>query len=86
MISHGKEIVSQFEQAYKDCKQEYEIVKEDGTLEKWVLERDAEEMKAEILKDIENYNTEIEMAIKLRDDAWEKLKDKNYDLVRPLTK
>jgi hypothetical protein len=86
MISHGKEIVAQFEQAYKDCKQEYEIVKEDGTLEKWVLERDAEEMKAEILKDIENYNTEIEMAIKLRDDAWEKLKDKNYDLVRPLTK
>jgi hypothetical protein len=86
MISHGKEIVAQFEQAYKDCKQEYEIVKEDGTLEKWVLERDAEEMKAEILKDIENYNTEIEMAIKLRDDAWEMLKDKNYDLVRPLTK
>jgi hypothetical protein len=82
MIAHGKEIVEQFEQAYRDCKQEYEIVKEDGTLEKWVLERDAEEMKAEILKDIENYNTEIEMAIKLRDSAWEKLKDKNYDLVR----
>jgi hypothetical protein len=82
MIAHGKEIVAQFEQAYKDCKQEYEIVKEDGTLEKWVLEKDAEEMKAEIQADIDNYNTEIQMAIKLRDDAWDKLKDKNYDLVK----
>jgi hypothetical protein len=84
MISHGKEIVAQFEQAYKDCKQTYEIVKEDGTLEKWTMERDAEEMKAEILKDIENYKIEIQMATQLRDTAWEKLKDKNYDLVRPL--
>ena len=82
MISHGLELVAQFEQAYKDCKQEYEIVKEDGTLEKWVLERDAEEMKVEILKDIENYKIEIQIATQLRDKAWEKLKDKNYDLVK----
>ena len=83
MIAYGKELIAQFEQAYKDCKQEYEFVHEDGKIEKWVLERDAEEMKAEILKDIENYNTEIEMAKKLRDEAWDKLKDKNYDLVKP---
>jgi hypothetical protein len=83
MISYGKELVAQFEQAYKDCKQEYEFVHEDGKIEKWVLERDAEQMKAEILKDIENYNTEIEMAKKLRDTVWDKLKDKNYDLVKP---
>jgi len=82
MISHGLELVAQFEQAYRDCKQEYEIVKEDGTLEKWVLERDAEEMKEEILKDIENYKIEIQIATQLRDKAWEMLKDKNYDLVK----
>jgi len=84
MIAHGKDVVSQFKQAYSDCKQTYEIVKEDGTLEKWTMERDAEEMKAEILVDIIKFEKEIEELTEMRNIAWEKLKDKNYDLVRPL--
>jgi hypothetical protein len=39
-------------------------------------------MKEEILKDIENYKIEIQIATQLRDKAWEMLKDKNYDLVK----
>lgn len=81
MIDYGRDVVSRFWQAYNDTKQEYEIVKEDGTLEKWTMERDAEELKAEILSDIKRYEIEIEQAKKLRNEAWEKLKDKNYDLV-----
>jgi hypothetical protein len=84
MIAHGKDVVAQFKQAYNDVKQEYEVVQEDGTLEKWTMEKDAEQMKAEILLDIMNFEKEIEEVTKLRDAAWEKLKDKNYDLVRPL--
>jgi hypothetical protein len=84
MIAHGKDVIAQFQQAYKDCKQTYEVVNEDGTLEKWSMERDAEEMKAEILVDIINFEKEIEEVTKLRNEAWEKLKDKNYDLVRAL--
>jgi hypothetical protein len=84
MIAHGTEIVAQFQQAYDDAKQEYEVVKEDGTLEKWSMERDVEELKAEILLDIVNFEKEIEQATKLRNEAYDKLKDKNYDLVRPL--
>lgn len=81
MIAYGKDVVSKFKQAYADTKQEYEIVKEDGTMEKWVMERDAEQLKAEILSDIENFEKEIEQAKELRNKAWEQLKDKNYDLV-----
>lgn len=81
MIGYGKDVISKFKQAYEDTKQEYEIVKEDGTLEKWVMERDAEQLKAEILSDIENFEKEIEQAKELRNQAWDKLKDKNYDLV-----
>ena len=84
MIAHGTEIVAQFQQAYDDAKQEYEVVKEDGTLEKWSMERDVNELKAEILSDIVNFQKEIEQATKLRNEAYVKLKDKNYDLVRPL--
>jgi hypothetical protein len=84
MISHGKDVVAQFKQAYEDAKQEYEVVNEDGTLEKWSMERDVEELKAEIMVDIINFEKEIEEATKLRNEAYEQLKHKNYDLVRPL--
>jgi nuclear transport factor 2 (NTF2) superfamily protein len=84
MIAHGNDIVSQFKQAYKDAKQTYEVVQENGTIETWSMERDVEELKAEILLDIVNFEKEIEQATQLRNEAYDKLKDKNYDLVRPL--
>jgi len=83
MISYGKDIVAQFQQAYNDAKQEYEVVNEDGTIEKWSMERDVTELKAEILADITRFEEEIQQAIKLRNEAWDKLKDKGYDLVKP---
>ena len=48
------------------------------------MERDVEELKAEILLEIIKFEGEIEQANKLRKEAYDKLKDKNYDLVRPL--
>jgi hypothetical protein len=83
MISYGKDVVSQFQQAYNDAKQTYEVVQEDGTIEKWSMERDVNELKAEILTDITRFEEEIQQAIKLRNEAWDKLKDKGYDLVKP---
>lgn len=82
MISYGKEVIAQFQQAYNDAKQEYEIVQEDGKLEKWTMERDVNELKAEIMADITRFGEEIELAKKLRNEAWDKLKDKGYDLVK----
>jgi hypothetical protein len=84
MIAYGNDVVSQFKQAYKDAKQTYEVVQEDGKIETWSMERDVEELKAEILLEIVKFEGEIEQATKLRNEAYEKLKDKNYDLVRPL--
>ena len=84
MIAHGTDIVAQFKQAYRDAKQTYEVVQEDGKIETWSMERDVEELKAEILLEIIKFEGEIEQATKLRNEAYDKLKDKNYDLVRPL--
>jgi hypothetical protein len=81
MIGYGLDVVAKFKQAHSDAKQEYEIVGEDGKIEMWRMEKDIDELKAEILADIEKYESEIEQAVKLRDGAWELLKDKNYDLV-----
>ena len=84
MIAHGNDIVAQFKQAYNDAKQTYEVIQEDGKIETWSMERDVEELKAEILLEIVKFEGEIEQATKLRNEAYDKLKDKNYDLVRPL--
>jgi hypothetical protein len=84
MIAHGKDVIAQFQQAYNDAKQTYEVVQEDGTIETWSMERDVTELKAEIMTDIINFEREIEEVTKLRNEAYEKLKPKNYDLVRPL--
>jgi hypothetical protein len=84
MIAHGNDVVAQFKQAYRDAKQTYEVVQEDGKIEKWSMERDVEELKAEILLEIVKFEDEIQQATKLRNEAYDKLKDKNYDLVRPL--
>ena len=84
MIAHGKDVIAQFQQAYDDAKQTYEVVQEDGKIETWSMERDVEELKAEILLEIVKFEGEIEQATKLRNEAYDKLKDKNYDLVRPL--
>ena len=84
MIAYGIDVVSQFKQAYRDAKQTYEVVQEDGKIETWSMERDVDELKAEILLEIVKFEGEIEQATKLRNEAYDKLKDKNYDLVRPL--
>ena len=84
MIAHGKDVIAQFQQAYNDARQDYEVVGEDGKIEKWAMERDVNELKAEIMSDIINFEKEIEEVTKLRDEAYEKLKYKNYDLVREL--
>ena len=82
LISYGNELIDKLNQAYNDAKQEYEFVHEDGKIEKWVLEKDVNELKAEILTDITKYEEEIAQAKKWRIEAWEKLKDKKYDLVK----
>lgn len=83
MISHGNEVLLQLNQALKDVKAEYEIVNEDGSIEKWKMEKGVDEIKGEIQTDITKINDELKEIILVRDTAWEKLKDKNYDLISP---
>jgi hypothetical protein len=84
MLEHGKEILAKLQQAYNDAKQEYEYVNEDGTLEKWVMEKDVEKLKAEIMVDITETKEKLERIEEERNIAWDRLKDKNYELVKSL--
>jgi hypothetical protein len=47
------------------------------------MEKSVDEIKGEINADISKIHDELKDIISIRDVAWEKLKDKNYDLVSP---
>ena len=81
-VANGKDMVAKFKQAYDEAKQEYDFVHADGRIEKWVLEKDVEEVKNEIMAEILSLENEIEVATKIRDEAWSLLKDKNYELLQ----
>jgi hypothetical protein len=85
MISYGKDVLDKLNQAYNDAKQEYEYINEDGSIEKWTMERDVDELKAEIMLEIQKVEDELELVIKERDSAWDMLKGKYKDLLKPPT-
>ena len=67
MIAYGNDVLAQFKQAYRDAKQTYEVVQEDGKIETWSMERDVEELKAEIEKYINSDFESSEINVKIDD-------------------
>lgn len=82
MIAYGTDVIEKLKEAHTDAKQEYKYVSENGTTEKWVLEKPVEELKEEILSDIQKFQEELDEVIKANKEAYEKLKNKNYELVK----
>jgi hypothetical protein len=85
MISYGTEILAKLNQAYNDAKQQYEYVNEDGSIEKWNMERNVDDLKSEIMEDIQKIKDELQLVIADRDLAWDSLKGKYADLLKPPT-
>ena len=59
MIIEGKFKIEQLQQAHDEAKQVYEFINEDGSIEKWTVPNDVEEVKADIMKMIETGKGEI---------------------------
>jgi hypothetical protein len=83
MLSYGMEVLKQLRQALSEVRNEYEIVNENGSIEKWKMEKSVDELKEEIQQTIDNSIKEIKDVLIVRDECWEKLRDKNYELVSP---
>jgi hypothetical protein len=84
MAAHGTDILEKLNNAYKEVSNIHEYVNEDGSVERWKNDKDVEELKAEIQKDIDNGKLELIEVIEKRNAAYELLKDKNYELVSKL--
>ena len=79
MIIDGKLRIEQFQQAHDEAKQVYEFVNEDGSIEKWTVPNDIEEVKADIRKLIETGQGEIKDLEEQRNEAFAKIKEHNLE-------
>lgn len=80
-LSYGKDVLEKLNDALLNVKNKMEYVNEDGTMETWTIDRNIDELKGDIQQDIDKVKEEIKQVIETRNTAWEKLKDKQYDLI-----
>lgn len=85
MIKEGVRITHELKQAYDEVKQEYEYMDSDGKSQKWVMEKNVDEVKQDILDDLSKIEEELKVVIGKRKELYEILEPKNYELVNNIT-
>jgi len=84
MAAYGTDVLEKWNQALNEVTNIHEYVNDDGSVEKWSSNEDVKALKAQIESDIENGKKELTEVIEKRNEAYELLKDKNYELVAKL--
>jgi len=84
MAAYGTEVLQKWNQALDEVTNIHKYVNDDGSIEKWSSNEDVQTLKSQIEKDIENGRKELTEVIEKRNAAYEKLKDKNYELVKEI--
>ncbi len=79
MIVFGKTKLEELKQSLSEVKEQYEYVNEDGTVEKWNLPKSVDEVKSDIQEMIDNGTKEIEELEIKRKEAFDLLKERNYE-------
>lgn len=82
MAVYGFEVLSKWREALKDINNVQSFVNEDGSVENWTDNVDIETMRNDINDDIAKGEIELEDVLEKRNLAYDKLKDKNYELVK----
>ena len=78
-MAYAKEMRQRFEEALKTTKAEFEMVMEDGRLQKWVWDIDIEKVKSDLQNDIKNADEIIEVLIERKSLLEEELKNRNHE-------
>jgi hypothetical protein len=76
----GKTKIEAYKQSLDELKEEYEMIGSDGKVtESWKLPKPIEEVKLDIQKLIDSGEEELKVVEQKRQEAFEKLKEKNYE-------
>ena len=84
MADYGTDVIEKWNQALSEVGNVHEYVNDNGSVEKWQSNDDVQTLKAQIETDIENGKNELTEVIVKRNSAYEKLKHKNYELVKEI--
>ena len=84
MAAYGTEVLDKWNNALYEVSNIHEYINDDGSVEKQSSNEDVQTLKGQIEKDIENGKKELTEVIEKRNAAYEKLKDKNYELVKEI--
>ena len=84
MAAYGTEVLDKWNNALYEVSNIHEYINDDGSIEKWSSNEDVQTLREQIEKDIENGKKELTEVIEKRNAAYEKLKDKNYELVKEI--
>ena len=79
MLVEGKIKLEHIKQSLDEVKEFYEYVNEDGSIEKWQLPQSVDEMKKEMIEFIEAGEIELKEIEEKRKEAFEVIKEKNYE-------
>lgn len=80
MIVYGKAKLESYKQSIDELKEQYELLGSDGKVtETWKLPKSIDEVKAEIRELIDYGQNEIKELEVKRQEAFEKLREKNYE-------
>ncbi len=81
MIKEAQEILDNLNQAYSEVKQEYTYVNSDGTTQTWKLDKPIDEVKQDMLAEINLVKDQLDMVTKINKEAYDKLKEFNYEII-----
>lgn len=81
-LAEGNDIIQKLNQALHEVTNIDKFANEDGSIEEWVGGKDVEVVKQDIQSEIDRINNEIEVVTKKRNEVYEILKDKNYEMVK----
>lgn len=71
----------QIKQGLDSFSGELQFVNEDGSIDKWSLDKDPTEMKKEMEEDYEKVKSHIQLLKERLDELFDILKEKNYELI-----
>jgi tetratricopeptide (TPR) repeat protein len=78
-LAYAKDMKQRFEEAMKSVKKDFEMVSEDGSLQKWVWDIDLDKVKKDLETDIETMSEIIELLTKRKEDLEIELKNRNHE-------
>jgi hypothetical protein len=77
-LAYAREMKQRFEEAYKSIQTEFDMVLEDGRLEKWVWDIDVEKVKSDLQNDINNTDEIIQVLIERKSLLEDELRNRNH--------